>query len=90
MKYICKSPFVDAETLAGASPRHAAEKYATHNCLDDTTIEVLPVMDGHGLGGQVTYTYAVYARHTIVYDLNQLSRTVELGAAKNLHEGNYE
>jgi len=76
MKFICKSPLAETATIAGQSPRHAAERYATDNCLDDTTIEVLPIMDGHGLGGQVTYTYAVYARRTIVYDLSQLSRTV--------------
>jgi hypothetical protein len=75
MKFICKSPYVEAETVAGLSARNAAEQYAANNCLDDTTIEVLPVMSGQGLS-QVTYTYAVYARHTIVYDLNQLSRTV--------------
>ena len=76
MRFICKSPFVEAETVAGASPRHAAEQYASLNCLDDTTIEVLPIVAGQEVGSQVTYTYAVYARHTIVYDLNQLSREV--------------
>jgi hypothetical protein len=74
MKFICKSPFVEAETVVGASPRHAAEQYASLNCLDDTTIEVLPIMAGQEVFGQVAYTYAVYARHTVVYDLNRLSR----------------
>lgn len=70
MRFICKSPLAQSEEVQAHHPREAARIYAEANCLDDTTIEVV----GQNIaGGGLVNTYAVYARHTIVYDLSFVS-----------------
>ena len=73
MKFICKSPGIESEEINAPDPREAARLYATRNCLDDTTVEVHAPMAGQGFAGCMVNTYNVYARHTIVYDLNFIS-----------------